>query len=244
MLKDFNQHTQKQDSGFSFAIDGGEPTQLFIDYISSFSDYIDGVKFGWGSGLITPDLTKKIEVLNKHNIPFWFGGTAFEIAHKNNKLDLFVNWVKDQGTQYFEVSDGSIELAIEDRKHIIQELSKEFTIYSEVGSKDENVIMSPSQWVKMITADIESGASKVILEGRESGAAGIYRKDGEIRTGLIDDVELAGIATQDLIFEAPAKAQQIWFIKRYGASCNLANLPFESILNIETLRQGLRSDTL
>lgn len=244
MLDLYDSSEKKQLTGSNFAIDSGLPTRGFIDHIESFNDYIDGVKFGWGTGLITPQIEEKISCLNEHNIPFWFGGTAFEIAYIQGKLDEYVAWVKGHGATRFEVSDGSITLDLESRKSIIKELSSEFEIFTEVGSKDENVIMSPSVWVKMISEDLESGAIKVILEGRESGAAGIYRKDGEVRTGLIDDVEIAGISYSDLIFEAPVKDQQVWFIKRFGIECNLANLPFESILNVETLRRGLRSDVL
>lgn len=244
MLNLYDRNQERGRLGSNFAIDGGLPTRSFIDYIESFNDYIDGVKFGWGSGLITPQLELKIACLNDHDIPFWFGGTAFEIAYVQNKLDTFVDWVKQQGATRFEVSDGSISLNISTRNSIIKELSSDFEIFTEVGSKDVNVLMSPSVWVKMITGDLESGATKVILEGRESGAAGVYRKDGEVRTGLIDDVELAGISYSDLIFEAPVKDQQVWFIKRFGKTCNLANLPFEAILNVETLRTNLRSDVL
>ncbi len=244
MLDLYGSDKAKLNTGSNFAIDGGTPTGLFIDYIQSFSEYIDGVKFGWGTGLITPQLEEKIECLQNNNVPFWFGGTAFEIAYIQNKLDTFTAWAKEKGAKRFEVSDGSITLDLASRKSIITELSNEFEIFTEVGSKDANVIMSPSIWVKMISEDLESGAKKVILEGRESGAAGIYRKDGEVRTGLIDDVEIAGISYSDLIFEAPVKDQQVWFIKRFGIECNLANLPFDSILNVETLRKGLRSDVL
>ena len=234
----------QEHKGSNFAIDGGVPTALFEDYVSSFKNYIDGVKFGWGSGLITPDIDTKIGALKKHDIPFWFGGTAFEISFINGKLDEYVQWVKDRGAQRFEISDGAIELAEDDRRSIINELKADFEVFTEVGSKDAKVVMSPSVWVKMICSDFEAGASKVILEGRESGAAGMYRKDGEVRTGLIDDVELAGVSMENLIFEAPVKSQQVWFIKRFGPQCNLANLPFDAILNVESMRRGLRADTM
>jgi len=232
-----------RDTGLNLIIDGGLPTQLFKDYVSSFSNLIDGVKFGWGSGVATPQIDEKTSILREANIPYWFGGTAFEIAYKSNKLDEFLAWAKDKGATRFEVSDGVIELPAETRRKIIQDISEDFEVYTEVGSKDANVILSPSVWVEMIKADFESGAAKVIMEGRESGAAGMYRKDGEVRTGLIDDIAISGIAIDDLIFEAPVKAQQVWFVKRFGRHCNMANLPFDAVLNVETLRRGLRADT-
>lgn len=232
-----------RETGLNLAIDGGLPTALFCDYIESFDPYIDGVKFGWGSGTVTPQIAKKTEILRKHNIPYWFGGTAFELAYASSKFEDFVSWVKDQGATRFEVSDGVIDIEASERAKVIERLIGDFEVFTEVGSKDANVILSPSVWVQMIKADLDAGAAKVILEGRESGAAGMYRKDGEVRTGLLDDVEMAGINSEDLIFEAPNKAQQVWFVKRYGRHCNLANLPLASMLNVETLRLGLRADT-
>ena len=229
--------------GLNFAIDGGLPTTLFADYITSFSQMIDGVKFGWGSGVVTPQIDQKTKILQDAGIPYWFGGTAFEIAYKSDKLDEFLAWAKDKGARRFEVSDGVIELPSDTRRELIQNIAKDFEVYTEVGSKDASVILSPSVWVDMIKADFEAGAAKVIMEGRESGAAGMYRKDGEVRTGLIDDIALSGIDIDKLIFEAPVKAQQVWFVKRFGRHCNMANLPFDAILNVETLRRGLRTDT-
>jgi len=238
-----DRENKPRNNGLNLAIDGGLPTALFKDYIASFSELIDGVKFGWGSGVATPQIDEKTSILRDHNIPYWFGGTAFEIAYKSGKLDAFLSWAKDKGASRFEVSDGVIELPAETRRELIQKISQDFEVYTEVGSKDANVILSPSVWVEMIKADFESGATKVIMEGRESGAAGMYRKDGEVRTGLIDDIAISGIKIEDLIFEAPVKAQQVWFVKRFGRHCNMANLPFSSILNVETLRRGLRADT-
>jgi len=243
MLGYMDRAEKPRDTGLNLAIDGGLPTQLFTDYINSFGPCIDGVKFGWGSGVATPDIGKKVAILQQADIPYWFGGTAFEIAFQTGKLDEFISWVKTLGAKRFEVSDGVIELTPAERHKVLQKLMPDFEIYTEVGSKDASAILSPSVWVEMIKADLESGASKVILEGRESGAAGMYRKDGEIRTGLIDDIELAGISKDNLIFEAPNKSQQVWFVKRFGRHCNLANLAFDSILNVETLRRGLRADT-
>jgi phosphosulfolactate synthase len=243
-LSAFSRPQKPRGTGLNLLIDGGLPTHLFQDYIHSFATHIDGVKFGWGSGTATPDIDQKTACLREANIPFWFGGTAFEIAYKNNLLDKFVDWVKSHGATHFEVSDGAIELPREDRTKLIADLSQDFEVYTEVGSKDANVILSPSIWVELISSDFEAGAKKVILEGRESGAAGMYRKDGEVRYGLIDDIVFSGAKVENLIFEAPKKAQQVWFIQRFGRMCNLANIPFEAILNVETLRLGLRADTL
>ena len=229
--------------GLNLAMDGGLPTGLFCDYVESFHTLIDGVKFGWGSAVATPDIEKKISALQEKSIPFWFGGTTFEIAYKSSKLDEFLDWAEAKGASRFEVSDGVIELPADIRKKLIKQIAQRFEVFTEVGSKDANVILSPSIWVDMIKADLDSGAKKVIMEGRESGAAGMYRKDGEVRTGLIDDIAISGIEMTALIFEAPVKSQQVWFVKRFGRHCNLANLPFSSLLNVETLRLGLRADT-
>ena len=242
-LSTHNRQAKPRKDGMNLLIDGGLPTGLFEDYIHSFEPFIDGVKFGWGSGTVTPDIERKVACLKNLNISFWFGGTAFEIAYHSGKFSEYVSWVKKHGAPRFELSDGVIELAADARADLIKGLTQDFEVYTEVGSKDENVILSPSVWVEMIGADFDSGASRVILEGRESGAAGMYRKDGEVRTGLIDDVELSGVNVKHLIFEAPNKNQQVWFLNRFGRDCNLANLPFDQILNVETLRQGLRADT-
>lgn len=243
MLANTERSSKPRANGHNYLIDGGLPTRLFEDYVRSFEPYIDGIKFGWGSGLATPDIDVKVGVLQELGIKFWFGGTAFEIAYTKGKLGEFVDWTKERGAERFEISDGVIELESKERQKLVKQLSKDFEIVTEVGSKDAEKVLSPSVWVEMIKADFESGAARVILEGRESGAAGMYRKDGEVRTGLIDDVEISGINMDMLIFEAPKKQQQIWFIERFGRNCNLGNLPFDEILNVETLRQELRADT-
>lgn len=239
----YSSNPKPKSSGLNLVIDIGMPSKLFEDYVSTFGHLIDGVKFGWGSGLVSPNIDFKIDLLQKQGIPFWFGGTLFEIAFNQKKLDEYIMWVKSKSATIFEVSDGIIEIPTSDRVRIVEELSTEFEVYTEVGRKSAAIPLSPSIWIEYIEGDFAAGASKVILEGRESGRAGIYRSNLEVRVGLIDDIDFSGIDINKLVFEAPSKDQQVWFVKRFGRQCNLGNIPFSSILNVETLRRGLRGDT-
>jgi len=243
MLGFQDRQNRPRKTGLNCTIDCGLPTNLFEDYVTSFSPFIDAVKFGWGTGVISPDLDKKLEILTANDIPYWFGGTTFEVAYKSRKLDEYCEWLLSKNTEIFEISDGVIEINSIERIRLIEDLSKKFEVYTEVGSKDANQIYSPSHWVEFIQSDFASGASYVILEGRENGNSGIFRPDGEVRTGLIDDIEFSGIPMNRLIIEAPRNEQQVWFIKRFGRRCNFANIAFEDVVNLETLRRGLRSDT-
>lgn len=239
----YSSNPKPKNNGLNLVIDIGMPSRLFEDYVNTFSHLIDGVKFGWGSGLVSPNIDFKIDLLQKQAIPFWFGGTLFEIAFNQKKLDKYILWVKSKSATVFEVSDGIIEIPTSDRIKIVEELSTEFEVYCEVGRKSPATPLSPSIWIEYIEGDIAAGASKVILEGRESGRAGMYRPNFEVRVGLIDDIDFSGIDLNKLVFEAPNKDQQVWFVKRFGRQCNLGNIPFSSILNVETLRRGLRGDT-
>jgi phosphosulfolactate synthase len=224
-------------------IDNGLPLSAFADIVHSSAEHIDFVKFGWGTSVVTPKLMEKIDVLKTQNIGFWLGGTLFEICYSQGKLDELVQWAKDIGAEYFEISDGTIELNENTKCSLIRELSSEFKILSEIGSKDSDQVMSPSTWVQHITKELEAGAWKVVAEGRESGTAGIYRRTGEVRLGLIQDMADAGIDFDSLFFEAPIKAQQVWFLRNFGADLNLANISANDVIGLETLRLGLRADT-
>jgi phosphosulfolactate synthase len=171
------------------------------------------------------------------------GGTLTEIALRDGRVEGLIAWCKELGIGHVEVSDGTIELSAERKRELVARLAREFTVFSEVGSKDDERIMAPYRWVQEIEAELEAGAWKVIAEARESGTAGIFRPDGEVRMGLIDEIAHA-VDHAHLIFEAPQRAQQVWFIRRFGSEVNLGNIAPDDVLSLETLRLGLRSDTM
>ena len=231
--------------GLTMLIDGGSPTGIFIDVINCYHSNVDYVKFGWGTSLITTALAKKIEVLHQNQIKFFFGGTLFEKALHQNKLDQYRDYLNSFHCEYMEISNGTLPLSNPEKCKHIKAFSRDFKVFSEVGYKDteRSLKMHPAQWVEFIKQDLEAGAIKVITESRESGTGGICRDDGELRYGLIEEILYSGIDTNDLIFEAPNKYLQIYFLNRLGINVNLANVSFQDIIGLETLRLGLRSDT-
>ena len=230
--------------GLTCVIDPGLGVGEFADLIQSAGCYIDLVKFGWGTGIITRGLNEKIRVLKENDIGFWFGGTLFEIAYAQNRLDELVNWVKAHGARYFEISDGTIVLDLKEKSLLIRRLSERFDVLAEVGSKDVKVVMSPKQWIKHINEALNAGAWRVIAEGRESGISGIFRETGEVRMGLIQELQEAGLDLNRMLFEAPQKAQQVWFLRNTGLDVNLSNILPRDVINLESLRLRLRSDTM
>jgi phosphosulfolactate synthase len=204
---------------------------------------VDVVKLGWGTALVSDNLRPKLELYGEHGIPVVLGGTLTEIAIRQGRVDGLVAWLHELGLRHVEISDGTIAVEQELKRDLIQRLSREFTVLAEVGSKDTDFIMAPYVWVEQIERDLEAGAWKVIAEARESGTAGIYRATGEVRTGLIDEIVHA-IEPERLIFEAPRREQQVWLLKRFGTECNLGNIAPSDVLSLETLRLGLRSDTV
>jgi phosphosulfolactate synthase len=207
-------------------------------------DYIDIVKLGWGTALATGNLDRKLERYRHHGIPVVLGGTLTELAIARGRLDELIAWVTELGLDYFEISDGTIALEHEHKLELIERLAQRFTILSEVGSKDDTgAITPPYVWVEQMRAELAAGAWKVIAEGREAGTAGIFRPDGEVREGLIGEI-VHEIDSARILFDAPRKDQQVWFVRRFGSSVNLSNIPVGEVLALETLRLGLRSDTL
>ncbi|MBU2884052.1 phosphosulfolactate synthase [Psychrosphaera sp. B3R10] len=225
-------------------LDKGYGLEHIKGILDTGSQFVDVVKLGWGTSLVTQNLAEKLALYRSYDVEICLGGTLFEYAYMTNKIDEFIAYVKDQGLKIIEISDGAIEIPEKEKGAIIEKLAKDFTVYSEVGSKDETVIMSPSKWVRQIKNERAAGASLVILEGRESGTSGLYRGDGEIRMGLVDDIFESGLTLADLIFEAPQKSQQVWLLKQYGANVNMGNIALEDAISLETLRLGLRADTL
>jgi phosphosulfolactate synthase len=206
-------------------------------------DSVDVVKLGWGTALVSANLRPKLERYAAHGLPVVLGGTLTELAIRQGRVEGLVAWLKELGLRHVEVSDGTIALEPTVKQELIRRLAREFTVLAEVGSKDADFIMAPYVWVEQIERDLDAGAWKVIAESRESGTAGIYRADGEVRTGLIDEIAHA-VDAERLIFEAPLREQQVWLLKRFGTECNLGNIHPADVLSLETLRLGLRSDTV
>jgi phosphosulfolactate synthase len=204
---------------------------------------VDVVKLGWGTAVVSANLRPKLDLYAAREIPVVLGGTLTEIAIRQGRVEGLVAWLRELGLRHLEISDGTITLEAEVKRELIERLSREFTVLAEVGSKDADFIMAPYIWVEQIERDLAAGAWKVIAEARESGTAGIYRANGEVRTGLIDEIAHA-VDPERLIFDAPLQQQQVWLLKRFGTECNLGNIAPADVLSLETLRLGLRSDTV
>jgi phosphosulfolactate synthase len=233
-------------TGLTMMIDSGLPLWNFVDIVSSGAEYIDFVKFGWGTAVVTGNIDAKIDVLRQHDIGFYFGGTLFEKFVLQDRLDDFRKFCAGHRCQHVEVSNGTIALTNTEKASYIRKLADDFTVISEVGFKDptRSAELTASEWIDCIGEDLAAGASLVTLEARESGRSGICRPDGTLRSGLIEDVLAAGIGREYLLFEAPTTALQAHFITRLGPDANLGNIPASGILALETLRLGLRADTL
>lgn len=229
--------------GITHVIDAGLSVRQVDDVVEVAGQSIDLVKLGWGTALVTENLAPKLELLRRHDIPVVLGGTLTELAIRQGRVDGLVAWLSELGLRHVEISDGTIALDPAEKRGLIARLAKEFTVLSEVGSKDVEEIMAPYRWVEQIEAELEAGAWKVIAEARESGTAGIYRADGEPRMGLIDEIAHA-VDPARLLFEAPRKDQQVFLLRRFGPDANLGNIAPGDVLSLETLRLGLRSDTM
>jgi phosphosulfolactate synthase len=241
---DLPQRSEKpRDTGLTHVLDRGLSMRQVDDLVEVAGDSVDIVKLGWGTALATGNLKPKLERLREHGIPVVLGGTLTELAIRQQRVDGLIAWLRELGLRHVEVSDGTIALDPEEKRGLIRRLAKEFTVFSEVGSKDAEEIMAPYRWVEQIEAELDAGAWKVITEARESGTAGIYRHDGEVRMGLIDEIAHAVDPTR-LLFEAPRKDQQVFFLRRFGPDTNLGNIAPDDVLSLETLRLGLRSDTM
>jgi phosphosulfolactate synthase len=230
-------------AGLTHVIDKGMNLRDIEGLFDTAGEYVDVVKLGWGTSYVTRNLEKKIALYRSFETPVVCGGTLFEAAIVRNKLDEYRSWLVHNRLDHVEVSDGTIDLPQERKLELIAELAKDFVVLSEVGSKDSDVVFAPYQWVEWMQQELEAGAWKVITEGREGGTAGIFRPTGEMRTGLIDEIVHA-IDVADIIFEAPTKASQAWFVKQFGPDVNVGNIPPDEVIPLETLRLGLRADTL
>ena len=229
-------------SGMTMVMDKGLSLRQVEDFLEISGSYTDIVKLGWATSYVTPNLKEKLKLYREAGIPVYFGGTLFEAFIIRNQYDDYCRMLDTFQLEYAEVSDGSITIEHDLKCEYISKLSKQVTVISEVGSKDVQKIFAPYKWIQLMKAELEAGSWKVIAEARESGNVGIYRDSGEVRQGLIDEI-LTQIPAETIIWEAPQKAQQVWFIKLLGSNVNLGNIAPADMIPLETLRLGLRSDT-
>ncbi|MDH5398329.1 MAG: phosphosulfolactate synthase [Cyclobacteriaceae bacterium] len=228
--------------GFTMAMDKGLSTRQVEDFLETSAEHIDIVKLGWGTSFVTPNIMEKLKIYKDAGIPVYFGGTLFEAFIIRDQFEDYRKILDKYDLSYVEVSDGSIELDHDKKCEYIRTLSKQVTVLSEVGSKDAEKIIPPYQWIKLMQAELDAGAWKVIGEAREGGNVGLFRSSGEVRSGLVQEI-LTKIPFEKIIWEAPQKAQQVWFIKLLGSNVNLGNIAPQEVIPLETIRLGLRGDT-
>lgn len=228
--------------GLTMVMDKGISLRQAEDFTSTSSDFVDFIKLGFGTSIVSKNLKEKIKIYKNAGLKVYLGGTLFEAFIIRNQFDDYLKYISHLGLDCIEISDGSIELAHEKKCEYINKLSKNFTVLSEVGSKEEGVIIHPARWIKMIQNELNAGSFKVIAEARESGNVGIFHKNGNAHTLLINRIANK-IKIENIIWETPQKNQQVYFIKLFGANVNLGNIAVEDVISLETLRLGLRGDT-
>ena len=242
-LKDIPERELKpRDSGITMVMDKGSSIRQCKDLIESSGKYIDFIKFGWSTSYLTENLKEKIKLFRDANIEVYFGGTLFEAFLIRDQLDDYIKVLKKYNLKYAEVSDGSITISHKKKCECISKLAEHVTVLSEVGSKDAKKIIPPYKWIRQMRAELNSGSWKVIGEARESGNVGLFRGSGEVRQGLVEEI-LTEIPQEKIIWEAPNKVQQVWFIKLLGQNVNLGNIRGDEIIALETTRIGIRGDT-
>lgn len=228
--------------GMTMMMDKGLSIRQLEDFIATSSDFTDVVKFGFGTAVVSNNLPEKIALLKEVGIRPYFGGTLFEIYYVRGQLDDYFQFVDKLGIDLIEISDGSIILPHEEKCNLIQKYSANYTVLSEVGSKEEGILISPAKWIKMMSNELEAGSWKVIAEGRESGSVGIFRPNGSPHTLLINKI-ISKVEPSKILWEAPTKKQQTWFINLFDQNVNLGNISPTDVIPLETLRLGLRGDT-
>jgi phosphosulfolactate synthase len=242
-LNNIPERVQKpRQEGLTMVMDKGLSIREAEDFLTVGKPYCDLVKLGWGTSYVMPNLEDKLSIYREANLPYYFGGTLFEAFIIRDQFDEYRRVLDKYKLEYAEVSDGSIDLPHDKKCEYIRKLSEQVTVLSEVGSKDDQSIIAPYRWIELMNAEFQAGSWKVIAEARESGSVGIYRETGEVRQGLIDEI-LTQIPYENIIFEAPQKAQQVWFIKLLGSNVNLGNIAPSEVIPLETIRIGLRGDT-
>jgi phosphosulfolactate synthase len=228
--------------GITMVMDKGLSIEETKNFLSIAGPYADVVKLGFGTSYVTPHLDKKLAVYREANIPIYFGGTLFEAFLIRGQLEDYISVCKEYGVGYMEVSDGSIDIDHKEKCKLIERLTQYGTVLSEVGSKDATHIIPPYKWIELMRAELNAGATYVIAEAREAGNVGIYRGTGEVREGLVQEI-LTQIPTEKILWEAPQKSQQLYFIELIGANVNLGNIAPNEMLALEAMRIGLRGDT-
>jgi phosphosulfolactate synthase len=227
--------------GLTHVIDKGLGPRAWEDVLDTAGDQISIVKLGWGTAAVTQNLRRKLEVLREK--PVVIGGTFFEVVYAKGKLEEYKRWLGELGIDHVEISDGTIDIPRDRKLELIADFARDFTVLSEVGSKDSSVEYTVEEWTQWLNEELHAGAWKVITEAREGGTAGIFDSSGGMRTDLIGEIAMA-VGPVNVVFEAPTKAAQTWFVKQFGPSVNLGNIPPDEVIPLTTLRLGLRGDTL
>jgi phosphosulfolactate synthase len=231
----------KPHHGLTHVLDKGLGPRAWEDILEVAGDHISIVKLGWGTAAVTQNLERKLEVLREK--PVVIGGTFFEVVYAKDRVEEYKQWLRELGLSHVEISDGTVAIPRERKLELIADFARDFTVLSEVGSKDSSVDYTADQWVQWLQEELDAGAWKVITEARESGTAGIFDSAGGMRTELIGEIAMT-VGPVNVLFEAPTKAAQTWFIKQFGPSVNLGNIPPDEVIPLATLRLGLRGDTL
>ena len=238
------QRTAKpRQNGITMVMDKGLSVQETENFLSIAEPYLDIVKLGFGTAAVTKVLKEKIAVYKSYKMPVYFGGSLLEWFYAHEALDDYLKILDQYQIEFAEVSDGTLDIPHDQKCDIIGRLAKTRTVLSEVGSKDAEKIIAPYQWIQLMKEELQAGSWKVIAEAREGGNVGIYRGSGEVREGLVAEI-LTQVPADRILWEAPNKAQQVFFIKLLGSNVNLGNIPFNEVIPLETLRVGLRGDTM
>jgi phosphosulfolactate synthase len=234
--------SKPRQTGITMVMDKGLSVEEVKLFLSVSGTYVDIVKLGFGTAYVTPNLKEKLEVYRSYDIPIYFGGTLFEAFLIRNQIDSYIESCREYGVTYIEISDGCIDIPHTEKCRYISELTKHAIVLSEVGSKDASHIMPPYKWIELMKKELDAGSTYLITEARESGNIGIYRGDGEVREGLVDEI-LTAIPGEKIIWEAPRKEQQLYFIELLGHNVNLGNISPREVIALEAMRVGLRADS-
>lgn len=234
--------SKPRNAGVTMMMDKGLSIKEVENFIQGSGHLTDIVKFGFGTSFVTPNIEEKLKLYKEANIRPYFGGTLFEAFHARGMFEDYLRLLDKYDLDLAEISDGSIIIPHDEKCELIARLAKERTVLSEVGSKDSGILISPNKWIKMMSTELEAGSWKVIAEGRESGTVGVFRPNGTAHTMLINKI-IAKVKPEDILWEAPKKNQQVWFVKLFGAEVNLGNIAHNEMIPLECLRLGLRGDT-
>lgn len=237
-----NRTERPRSNGLTMVMDKGLGLREAEHFIEGNTDYVDIVKFGFGTALVTKQLEEKIKLYREAGMEPYFGGTLFELFYARGMKEDYFRFLDKYGLQLMEISDGSIIIPHDEKCELIAKASKNYKVLSEVGSKDSGIIVTPARWIKSMKNELQAGSWKVIAEGRESGNVGVFRPNGTAHTLLINRI-IKNVSPDDIMWEAPQKSQQVWFIKLFGANVNLGNIAPNEVIPLECLRLGLRGDT-